>query len=171
MTHRSNDGPRLPGYLYQGSAWGLIGILFLGWGSAIRADEPEQIRRLKDEVVALTDSLRAFQGQRQRGSTVGQDRQLAVMLQLARERRARMVALAHEDPASCVRFALTAEEHDALPVEIQAETETNVTAQGILEVDVKDFRDRAEYRYVLRSSDGQRFSLHLASSPRVSLLS
>lgn len=123
-------------------------------------------------VQALTDALLKQERLYRRAPSRQKSQRLRVLRELAKERKARVVALAHEQPAACVRLALAPETRKALPFTLQQDIEARVTRRGMMEVVIEDdFVHPSRIIHSLRDPRGRLRTLHFGAPPAKALMS
>ncbi|TKB49274.1 peptidase M11 [Ferrimonas sediminicola] len=128
---------------------------------AAPASKTEQPHR--DVIGSQTLSLSGLMARYRHAGEAEQAQLLDEMVDKARTRQALMSDLIVRDPGAALAVALPAGSHQGMPPRVQEMLEQKRVIEGELEVTYQDFDDGShQLRQVLRTSSGERISLHLA---------
>lgn len=117
---------------------------------------------------ALTQSLVSL-GAQHRAAAPGQQAQtLRNLLNVAADRQKQLLKLVETDPAAVLRVAVPSPVRASLPPQVQAYVEQDVKTDGELQVLHEDWANSSRFSYFLKTSAGERLSLHFAKdAPRL----
>ncbi len=93
------------------------------------------------------------------------------MISLAEERQQLLAELVKSSPASVASVAITTEEQQSMPQEVQELLEQEQVLEGEIEVFYEDYEDHSKSRlhYVLKTADGS-VELHISNHAKVKTL-
>ena len=151
----------------RGAAWGLVcaAMLALSAGNALASHIGEELL-LDQQAIDSSNQLLTVLKQYQR-TPVGERAALAAQLvQLAKQRRDRMLALIDASPSTAVLRVLPPSARSRLPAEAQALVEQSVQIRGAVTAVVADDFQRGQSQTRLQMADdkGERYELRVAGA-------
>ncbi|APR04526.1 hypothetical protein [Thauera chlorobenzoica] len=139
---------------------------------AVTADGSEavldsaRISRVVRAAEQLTESLPRLHAQYRAASAQQQGARLDELVAVVAQRKALLLELIENDPASALRLALTPSARAGMPSQVQDALERHVELEGELEVFYEEYpNQQARLSNYLRTPQGERISLHFKAQP------